>query len=68
MHLGRPLLIIFLKVWTHTNKKFLHGLMAAFLFCGGNMVAAMPLFVRAFFLAGSPRTPVRLLGRALTHE
>jgi hypothetical protein len=45
-----------------TNKKFLHGLMAAFLFCGGEAVAAMPLFRARLIprrLPPHPRTPAR---------
>jgi len=52
-----------------TNKKCLHGLMAALKFCGGKAVAAMPLFSCAPCSAQAPpATPVRLRGRALTHE
>ncbi len=49
----------------HTNKKFLHGLMAAFIFCGGNKVAAMPL-VRARLVPrlAPPHLPHASRGRA----
>jgi hypothetical protein len=46
----------------HTNKKCMHGLMAALLFCGGKAVAAMPLFRARLFprrLPPHPRTPAR---------
>jgi hypothetical protein len=64
MHLGGRLFFVpcGAMAFRHTNKKFLHGLMAAFLFCGGNMVAAMPLFRARLFprrLPPHPRTPAR---------
>jgi hypothetical protein len=52
---------------THT-KSSCTGLWPPFYFAGGKRWRPCPFFVRALFLAGSPRTPVRLLGRALTHE
>lgn len=42
----------------------LHGIRPAEIFCGGKVVAGLcPLFVRALFLASSPRNP-RTLARA----
>jgi hypothetical protein len=51
-----------------TSKSACTGLWPPFYFAGGKRWRPCPFFVRAFFLAGSPRTPVRLLGRALAHE
>jgi hypothetical protein len=65
--LGRPLFKHFLKVWTHTAKSAGTGYGRLFPLRGESGGGHAPFLVRAFILAGSPRTPVRLLGRALTH-
>lgn len=67
VYLGRLILFFTLRGYgqTHTNKKCLHGLCPAYIFCGGQKEAGHACCSCSPYTSQAPpATPVRLLGLA----